>query len=142
MIRYFTSLPLHPIGYFSIDISIYIAAAWLLLWMTSNAITSRHLAASNQIVHCVGATSSLIHYEGLCEYQCNLMIFLLYPVAWQPAPFCLKSQLPKRNITSLVRRMVKWSQGMQCYWELTILCMLTLSECLYNSFHRTSLWIT
>lgn len=53
----------------------------------------------------VGATG---FHDTKTEHQCNLMIFFLYPVAKQPALFCLKPRRPKRNITSLVWRAEEW----------------------------------
>lgn len=94
-----------------------IVAAWMfwMSWFTTTALSILHCSWDTQ-VHLreafyslpVGATSSQIHSEGLNEYQSNLMIFFLYPVAKQPALFCLKPWCPKRNITSLVWRVEEW----------------------------------
>lgn len=90
----------------------------------------------------VRATSSQIHNEGLNGHQWNLMIFFLYPVAKQPAPFCLKPCRPKRNVTSLVWRVEEWRHGK--LWEFNhtgfFFCMLTLSWLSTTSFSVAHLY--
>lgn len=90
----------------------------------------------------VGATSSQIHNVGLYEHQRNVMIVFLYPVAKQPALFCLKPQCPERNITSLVWRVEEWKQGMQSLRIKPLSFFQHVdSLCSHVHINSNSLWI-
>lgn len=104
-------LPHHPLNHLFIDVLIYHSCCVII---SSDDLRCRHFRPDAALHSCVvrvrgkipihrGATSSPIHNEGLSEHQCNLMIFFLYPVAKQPAPFLSEATASqkKRHVTGL-----------------------------------------